>query len=87
MLMLTLKEEAEVSINEILSLLKGIHELEKFYFLFDLRAETLPGITFREEELLVSSLLNSEVALLAEGTELLSLNTRVMLTTTDPLLQ
>lgn len=53
----------------------------------NLRAETLPGITFREEELLISSVLNCEVALLAEGTELLSLNTRVELTTTDPLLQ
>lgn len=61
--------------------------MEKFYFSFDLRAETLPAITLREEELLVSSLSNCEVALLAEGTEFLSLNTRVMLTATDPLLQ
>ena len=54
---------------------------------FDLRADTLPGITFREEELLVSAVLKSEVALLSEGTEFLSLNTRVMLVTTEPLLQ
>jgi len=46
-------------------------------------ASTLPDTTFREE-LLVSALLSCEVALLADGTELLSLNTRVVLTTTDP---
>jgi len=48
-------------------------------------AETLPGTTFRVVELL-SSLLNDEVAELVEGTEFLSLYTRVMSTTTDPLL-
>lgn len=42
---------------------------------------------FREEEGLVSALVNSEVILLAEGTEFLSLNTRVESTTTDPFLQ
>lgn len=49
------------------------------------RAETLPGMTFRVVEL--SSLLKSEVTLLTEGTEFWSRNTRVMSTTTDPLLQ
>lgn len=58
----------------------------KRLILIDLPAETLPGITFREVEV-VSSLSNWEVALLAEGTEFLSLNTRVILTITDPLLQ
>lgn len=42
---------------------------------------------FREVELLVSSLPSWEVALLAKGTEVLLVNTRVVLTTTDPFLQ
>lgn len=47
----------------------------------------LPGIMFREVELLVIAVLSSEVALLAEGTEFGSVKTRVESTTTDPLLR
>lgn len=50
-------------------------------------AETLPGITFRVEELPVSSVPNFEVASLTAGTEFLSLNTRVILVTTEPFLK
>lgn len=53
----------------------------------NLRAVTLPGIMLRDVELLVSPLLSCAVALLVEGTEDLSLKTRVISTTTDPLLQ
>lgn len=47
----------------------------------------LPGIMFKELELLVIAVLSSEVALLAEGTEFGSVKTRVESTTTDPLLR
>lgn len=46
-------------------------------------AETEPGTTFKTVEL-ASALLNCVVAVLAAGTELDELNTRVILVTTDP---
>jgi len=49
-------------------------------------AVTLPDSMFRAVESLVSAPLNAEVPSLADGTEFLSLYTRVESTTTDPLL-
>lgn len=47
-----------------------------------LLALRLPGIMFREEELIF--VVSSEVALFTVGTEALSWNTRVISVTTDP---
>lgn len=64
---------------------EGNTNLSKLQLFLYSHAEMLPGMMFKV--LLLSSLCSSDVAMLAEGTAFLLVNTSVILTLTDPLLQ